>query len=248
MRKINTMALLVLAAVGPAIAGCGAAMDAVRGMFGPSPTELVAMAFDPSDPDRRREGISMLADHSWGLDETYCKRYVQLLNDEDDGVRSAAVLALGKTGDPKYLPPIIAMLEDRIAMVRWDAAVALDNVHGPAAIGPLQSHATADSNADVRAACAKALGYYRDNKEVLQTLIACLDDYQFGVRYSAHASLVALTGRDLGYDVSRWTDMMAGRLPPPQPERGSRPWWDWFGITKPEPAPAPATQPAEATQ
>ena len=40
-----------------------------RGLFGPSRSELVEMAFDRNDPDRRREGVERLSSHEWGRSE-----------------------------------------------------------------------------------------------------------------------------------------------------------------------------------
>lgn len=197
----------------------------------PTPEEQVAMAFDPDDADRRREGVALLSGNSWGLKEPYLAGYAELLEaDEDELVRSAAARALGKAGDAKYLANLLAALSDGSDVVRWDAAVALDTVTGAAAVGPLQERALDDDSADVRSACAKAMRHYRKSG-VVKTLAQCLADDSFAMRHQAHASLVDITGRDLGRRPEDWSDF-AKADPPPRPVVTSKPWWDWFGVTR----------------
>ena len=78
-----------------------------------------------------------------------------------------------------------------------------------------------------RACCAKALRHYGDDAS-RKALLACLTDKDFTVRYQAHASLVALTGRDAGWEPEDW----AKAAPVTQP---TRPWWDWMGATDDKP-------------
>jgi len=217
---------------------------------GMSASELSAMAFDPNDADRRRMGVEMLSRKSWGLKEPYLKGYATLLkSDPEPLVRGVAVRALGKAGDAKYLDDIVNALSDESAMVRGDAAVALDNVLGTPAIEPLRKRAMEDASPDVRAQCAKALRHYY-TKEVIKTLLGCLSDPAFVVRYEAHASLVRLAKTDMGYDPQPWGEALLGRSTPPV--EPPRPWWDWLGVTagKGRQASAPATaatsQPAPA--
>jgi len=224
------------AAVLAAVAGCGETGEKLspkrlwRRMTGPSAEEAVAMAFDPDDADRRRRGIEALSSRAYGLEEPYLSGYAELLKtDRNACVRSAAARALGKAGDARYLPALIAALEDAADVVRWDVAEALRSVHGPAAVAPLCKHARTDTSTDVRICCARALEHYRRN-DVVAVLVECLEDPEFSVRYQAHESLVALTGQDHGYFAHDWRQ--AGALTAaPAARRRDRPWWDWLGIT-----------------
>jgi HEAT repeat protein len=146
-----------------------------------------------------------------------------LAGDDDALVRAAAAGALGRVGDPNYLPALVSALKDRSAEVRLDTANALDLLTGEAAVEPLRKSATEDASVDVRAACARALRHYR-RKEVGQTLLKCLDDDAFEVRHQSHATLTELTGNDAGISGEEWRDLL-DREPLTQPLPG-RPWWN----------------------
>ncbi len=222
----------------------------------PSAKEQVDMAFDPDDADRRRKGIILLSDNDWGLQEPYLEGYATVLRtDNNKFVRCAAVRALGRAGPAakKYLEDVVNALADEAECVRADAAEALSRVRGEEAIGPLCLHATNDNSTDVRIACARTLRHYR-HEQAVKTLISCLRDPAFGVRYKAHESLVEMAGWDVGWDPEDWSTATSGGLPEDKPET-DKPWWDWMGVTEEEekappeketPAekPAPQTQPA----
>jgi hypothetical protein len=189
-----------------------------------SVTELIAMALDPDDADKRRMGIMGLSEHPWGLKETVrvtddkgkvhnvevLKVYhlIASMPHEDPTVRCVAVSALGRAGNAKYIATVLACLEDDNATLRWDSAIALDNVIGPQAIQPLVDHALRDPSMDVRSACAKALRHYKQ-QPVAEALCRILNDQEFSVRFQAHASLVEVTGRDMEYDVDAWRTTLA---------------------------------------
>jgi len=156
------------------------------------------------DPDDRAKAITTWSAQSWGLQGSYLEYYaIASKSDESAIVRSVAVRALGKAGDPKYLPALVDALRDTSPVVRWDAAVALDNVIGPQAVDPLRKAATTETNLDGRIAAIKALRHYRQ-ENVVQTLIQCLAEGPFGIRYQAHLSLVETTGKDMGMDAEKW--------------------------------------------
>ncbi|MGC9454717.1 MAG: HEAT repeat domain-containing protein [Phycisphaerae bacterium] len=238
---MNRFVLMLAFSVGVFVAGvtCGGCANTDRSasnlkdrMFGPSASELVAMAFDAEDSDRRREGVTLLSSRDWGLEEPYLKGYAALLaSDTDPRVRSAAVRALGKAEDETYLGDVTEALDDPEPQVRRDAAAALDTLTGEEAVAPLCRRAESDASSDVRAACAKALRHYR-RPEVVAALIGRLDDPAFAVRYNARQSLVEITGRDLGYDSDAWCeagaeDLLAGA----DESRQGRPWWDILNIS-----------------
>jgi hypothetical protein len=198
---------------------------------GPSREEATAMAFTASDPDRRREGINLLAAELWGLEEEYLEKYAEVLKeDEDASVRAAAVRALCKAKDPKYMPNVLAALSDASREVRWDAAAGLDDFVERSAAAPLKAVAIDDESSDVRAAAARALRHY-GGEDVLPTLVRCLSDSAFAVRYRAHDSLVSITGQDLGYDAAEWAAAMEELPTAPPAKESKRPWWDLLGLT-----------------
>jgi HEAT repeat protein len=185
----------------------------------PPPNKQVEMTFDPNDADKRREGIVLLSSKPWGVKEPYLKGYATILrNDDNDNVRAAALNALGKAGDATYLNDICIALSDPADKVRWVAADVLgmlpfaktNDPHLLVAVARLRDHAKDDKSADVRAACAKSLRNHIDD-DVVETLIDCLEDKEFGVRWQAHESLRGISGLDLGYERADWSQYLAKR-------------------------------------
>jgi hypothetical protein len=181
------------------------------------------MMIDPEDVDRQREGILLLSSKPWGIKDPYVKGYATIFKtSENDGVRGAAIVALGRAGDPMYLKEISDAMGDPSAKVRWAAADVLgllpfakaNDAHLPAAAARLRDHAKADQSPDVRAACAKALRNHTGDS-VVEALVDCLEDKEFGVRWQAHESLCAISGLDLGYEQDDWSEYLV--------KRGARP-------------------------
>lgn len=237
------LAAAAILATGAVLSGCGETIkaprlqDIVEELFGPAPRQQVRMAFDPDDPDRRREGVVQLSENDWGLQEPYLEGYATLLrNDEDAGVRAAAVRALAKAGPAAkpYAPEIIDALDDPAELVRWDAALALGDVVVPEAVAPLRALAVNDESSDVRAAAARSLRSYCE-PSAIRTLVRCLYDESFDVRYVARNSLIHLTGRNKGYRPEDWASVVEGDIPldTRAEEPHERPWWDWMGVTEP---------------
>jgi len=242
---------LVLAAAGLPI-GCrqksrGFTLDQLTTFFsGTSERDLVVQMFEPKDPDVRRAAIEKLSGKKEFHREPYLKAYALLAGDPDPSVRAAAYRALGMAGDAAYLETIAAGMKDTDRNVRWDAAVALSSVHGEAAIGPLSHTARSDPDVDVRSAAVRALGQYR-RADVVETLLRCLDDRQFAVRFWAGHCLKEMTGADGKTDPRRWRELLSAKgelfAPPPKP---AKPWWDVFGMTGRRAATTqPSTRPAE---
>jgi len=251
-RAVGTYILVWFALL--AAGGCGGEQEArplrvtipnpMNWFRGATPEQQVDMLYDERDPDRIREGIALVSGHDWGLEEPYLERYADLArNDPDPSVRSAALRALAKARDDEYAATAVAALADEDAMVRLDASAALDVLVGPEAAGPLRRHARTDDSSDVRGSCARALRHY-DTQAVRETLVRCLLDEAFAVRYQARKTLMGLTGHELGYDPEEWAKAVGGELPP-APQR-DRPWWDWAGVTEEEPPGARDEEPARA--
>lgn len=235
------VAVILLSALA-AGAGCSSESWRNRRLSGP---EIVAMAFDPNDADRRREGIAILMEKDWGLREPHLQGYALILKtDRAPLVRSVAARALGKAGNPGYAGALAAALADPVPTVRWDVAVALDTVHGDPAILPLCDAAISDPSVDVRIAAAHALAYYR-RADAARALAKCLNDDNFGVRDQAHKSLIAITGTDMGFDGEKWMLVTKGDLSPAPAAARQKPWWDWMGVAKkPTASPPPPAQDA----
>ncbi|MCE5325900.1 MAG: HEAT repeat domain-containing protein [Planctomycetaceae bacterium] len=233
--KHTGIAILVLAAM-CLMGGCKGDQkpmsldDMMKKMKRPSPTEAVAMAFDPEDPDRARKGITELARHDWGLQEPHLKGYATILRVHPNAtVRCAAVRALGKAGDPTYAKDVIKAMEDSSSAVRWDAAIALGQLAWPDGEKPLREHALKpDEEPDVRGACAAALGSYF-TKTSMVALIQCLGDEDAAVSHRAHRSLINITGGvDMGSESAGWrgVEKFVTLQPPEKP----RPWYDAAGM------------------
>lgn len=105
---------------------------------------------------------------------------------EDEGVRLAAAVALGKLGDPAAFEFLIAALASEDSTLRVTAAAALAEM-GERAAGSLRQ-ALQHENALVRWGAAQALGAIGDKKAV-GPLLRCLKDPESAVRAAAILSL-----------------------------------------------------------
>ena len=242
----------LLSAMILSVCGCGGKIEdagfKIKGFFGmfsrPHPKVLTRYAFDDTvDPDARREAIITLSSYEWGLTETYLNGYDVILRAEmrkpreqrDPGLMSATIDALGKGGNPKYIPILVLALKLALApRVRWDAAIALDNVIGDEAIAQLckSSDPAAEISVDVRAACCRALRHY-PRQEVVDTLVSRLASHEeFAVRYRAHETLVGLCGRDFGPGYTDWVGTRLEKPPSVETkEKKKKSMWNplnWF--------------------
>jgi HEAT repeat protein len=212
--------------------GCGPGSLWNR-LFPPPAEEMVEMATDADDADRRRQGLMMLSSQPYGTEDKFVEVYVNVLqNDPEPTVRSAAARAIGKSENGNYAGQLSTGLADPVAQVRWDTAIALDSVVGQPAVGPLGKAATEDESKDVRAAAALALRHYPD-RSVVATLVDCLSDRSFAVQFQARKALVDMTGYQYGYNPEPWSQIARGEKPLNAPGR-EYPWWDLFKLTDPE--------------
>jgi HEAT repeat protein len=81
---------------------------------------------------------------------------IRAVNDEERGIRLAAIEALGEIGDPRAVEPLIASLQDGSWGVRSSAATALGAIGDGRAVKPLSS-LIRDGKKVVRKAAAEAL-------------------------------------------------------------------------------------------
>jgi len=176
-----------------------------------TPSEAARDAFNVYDADVRRKSVMKLASSDFGGEAPYVRMYRLLLDDPDPTVRAACIRALGMHGEVEDLDRIITHLEDRAAGVRWEAAKALQKIHGDQAIRPLIRRLDPDveDDPDVRLAAADALGQYAQ-PAVFDALVGALNDQSFSVAAAARRSLVTLTGQDQLGTVARdwlaWAD------------------------------------------
>ncbi len=198
-------------------------------MAGPSGSQLVDMAFDPDDPDMRRQGVVALSEKDWAQNKPSIMKGIATIleTDPEESVRCVAARALGKAGDPNYVAPLAAALRDVSPTVRWDAATALDNVIDESAEAPLRDRAVNDDSEDVRIACATALRHYR-SRETLRTLVMCMENENLAVRRMAHLSLVEIFAQDMGPGSQDWHGVIDQEIPPKIIAKQKRPWWKFF--------------------
>jgi len=231
MRLTPPHALLptLIALSGVGMAGCNSFDSVPRGadsllqvlMPQTSPAEAADMALDEFSPENRYRGITMLSSADFGGEPVYIDLYVSATDDPDPSVRAAAIRALGRHGDPIHASLLIDALDEESEFVRVEAARALQRVHSGQAIDPLiaRTEEANETDVDVRAAAADALGQYRESRVVL-ALIGALRDPRLSVNHRVRQSLRTLTGQDFGLDRSAWIqwynsteDLFAGARP-----------------------------------
>ncbi len=102
-----------------------------------SPSEAAEMATDKYSAENRYQGTTLLSNADFGGEDVYIELYLDAMEDPDSGVRSAAVRALGRHGDPEHAQLIVDALADENDKVRIAASRALQRIHHPSAIKPL---------------------------------------------------------------------------------------------------------------
>ena len=178
-----------------------------------TPLQAAEMAVDPWDADNRARGTMLLANGYFGGEDPYHQLYIERLGDSEPNVRAAALRGLTLHGRPEDVPVIVGALRDPNARVRLEAARTLQRIYNTAAIDELivttrppvagAVDRTGESEPEIRAEAAGALGQYAE-PQVLQPLIAALDDRFLAVNLAAEHSLRTLTGQDFGVDRRAW--------------------------------------------
>ena len=180
--------------------------------FGTKPSEYARM-MESKAPDARREGINGLASTDRGERPPYTIRYTQIGRlDNDYLVRATAIRSLNRSRDrsPAAMALYVRSLDDSNIPVRLEACKALGHMPTDDATQPLLRILNRpDEDKDVRIAAADALRHYK-TIEVARTLVSLLSDRDFGIAWTAHHSLKALTGKDLRYDETAWLAYLTG--------------------------------------
>jgi HEAT repeat protein len=109
---------------------------------------------------------------------------------KDPLVRCGAAEALGRSADPRAVPPLLAVIGDADSDVRRAAATSLGTLGDASAVEPLLV-ALGDPDHSVRAAAARALGRLRD-PHAIEPLVGALKDGYAAVREAAAGALGAI--------------------------------------------------------
>ncbi len=189
--------------------GCDSLNEEMSGLTTPfkqtSPSEAARMAVDPTDADKRREGIILLSNAPFGGVEVYVEFYRDAVkNEREPIVKAAAIQALGRHGNPSDALLIAPLLANDSEQVRWAAAIALQRLHNPAVVPDLlRALANENEKQDVRIAAATALGQYPEDR-VFQGLVGALNARELAVNEAADQSLHTLTDMEFGLDSAQW--------------------------------------------
>jgi hypothetical protein len=180
-----------------------------------TPSQAAHMMVDPHDADNRLKGTVAIAGSPFGGADPYLKLYRDRVMYETNAlVKAASITALGRYGGPQDAPAIAACLAHESAVVRWEAAKALQRIHDPQVVPELlRALRNPEEDPSVRLATAIALGQYPQDR-VFQGLVGALEAIELGVNEAARGSLDTITGQDLGLDPRRWLAWYAGRSDP----------------------------------
>lgn len=216
--------------------------------------DLARQAQSDPQPDARRQAVIRIARSSHLTDEAVVESLANVArSDRSETVRVAAVVALGQANTVESCAYCAALLpRDDVALdrfppeaVRGEALAALERC----AAGGLLSAKLADHVAQVavrllqmdlargpRLAAARVLAYF-PRREVLDALIAALEQRDFAVCHAAEQSLQRLTGRSFDHNPQAWREFVAATDDPfahpavatDKPAGGS-----WFGWLSPD--------------
>lgn len=206
--RAGALALAVL--LSAANSGCETASSDLADAFRlnlPSPQQAAEWMFHP-EAEKRRTGILLIANSSFGGEEPYLAVYREAVTDVDTMVRGVAASALGLHGTGEDALLVAPLLTGDSKMERWQAAEALQRLHNPAVAPDLIDVLLTDEDPDVRAAAAVALGQYAQT-DVADALILALDDRSLLVNREARRALRTLTGEDFGLEPQPWRQWYA---------------------------------------
>ncbi len=179
------------------------------------------MATDPYDAGKRYRGTLVLANQGFVDPTPFLELFEANIVHDDARVRAAAARGLANHGRPRHAMMLVERLsKDQEAIVRREAARALQRVHNPQAVPALIAAVDHDVelDVDVRLEAAYALGQYPQNA-VFEALKKALRDRSLAVNVAAAESLRYLTGQDFGASIAAWerwgartADRFAGQL------------------------------------
>lgn len=140
------------------------------------------------------------------------------LDDEDAGVRAAAVETLGLARAQARLDRILELVEDESPRVRQQLPAALVRLVAERSV-PMLRALSEDPSWRVRSAVVRAFGQL-GRRPASEELVAILEREVGRVQEDAHQELVALTHADFGPDVEAWRRFLQSHpahAPEPEP-------------------------------
>jgi deoxyhypusine monooxygenase len=136
--------------------------------------------------------INLLAEMEKQFDEKNIPFFEDLLNHEDNVIRTRAVCILAYIAGEKAIAPIgLVLRNDKNALVRHEAAFSLGQLGFKNGIGPLTEAVRSDPSFFVRHEAAVALGVI-GSEDAREILVKALNDESEEVRESAIIALVNL--------------------------------------------------------
>jgi HEAT repeat protein len=131
---------------------------------------------------------------SKGANKTSVPLLIEQMKDKDEGVRTGAVEALGKVGDPTAVAPLITAMKTDTAQVRRVAIGAIALIADKSGEDALvEAISNPDDDNESRAQAAAGLGKIASERAIA-TLIKTLDDADLKLR-SAAVTALARAGR-----------------------------------------------------
>ena len=141
---------------------------------------------------RAQNRIKLLTEMEKQFEEKNIPFFEDLLNHEDNVIRTRAVCILAYIAGEKAIAPIgLVLKNDKNALVRHEAAFSLGQLGFKNGIGPLTEAVRSDPSFFVRHEAAVALGVI-GSEEAREILVKALNDESEEVRESAIIALVNL--------------------------------------------------------
>lgn len=170
----------------------------------------------PSEEMKLLKGV---AERAPSMPPEQKQRYTKLLTqaiqkEKDPLVRCEILRTLAALPSPTSTTILVAALKDPDSQVRMTACEMVAKQHDPAVAARIAEVLTGDTDGDVRLAAATALGQCHD-PAALPALGQALEDKDPAMQRRAVLSLKAVTGKDLGNDVTRWRAYIHNQPLPP---------------------------------
>jgi HEAT repeat protein len=169
---------------------CGA-INALKGEDSEAARSVLTSLLGHGQPAVREEAAWAFCDAPWT--NALPKLRELAARDAHEGVRAAAVMALGESRDPRCLPLLRAALSDRGGRVRARAAMALEQFADAESVEPLLA-ALRDGDNEVVFCSIRALARRKDDR-VVPALLPFLAHQQRKIRVAAAHGIARATGR-----------------------------------------------------
>jgi HEAT repeat protein len=168
-------------------------------------------------PKLRSNAVRAFAERSTGVDSQdqrdltdQLARQIQI--EPDPLVRETIIETIAKFQTPLAQQVLQSGLRDADEHVRITCCQVIGERADPVAVESLATALEHDDSIDVRMAAAEALGEI-PSPAAIQALRIALDDRDPAMQLVGVQSLKAISGQDLGGDVSAWRQFAAGETP-----------------------------------